>query len=125
MNTPKSPALPFIQSDNDFFHSSRDRVDATPPIASNIVFPLLDDIAVPAGTDRPGGRVDRLHRYNSILFFNHGDRLGKRSDELTTIHAISRCVGVPQLREAHRFERPAIYRQRQEIGSGVMTTHIK
>ena len=87
MDTPESPAPPFIQANNDFFHGLRDRVDASLPVATNIVFTLLDDIAVPAGADRSARRVYRLHRDNSILFFDQWDRFVERTEEKTTIRA--------------------------------------
>ena len=72
MNTTESPAPPLIQANNDFFHGSRDRVEASLPVALNIVLTLLDDVAVPAGTDRSARWVYRFYRYDSILFFDQG-----------------------------------------------------
>ena len=91
VNSPELAAPPFIQADDDFFHSSRDRVDASLTVAANIVFPLLDNVAVPAGTDRPARGVYRLHRYNSILLFDQRNNLDKRTDEWITICKLSGC----------------------------------
>ena len=63
---------PFIQTRNDFFHGPRDISDISTLVATNCIFPLLDDVAVPACTYHVSGRICRLHGYDLIVFFIHG-----------------------------------------------------
>ncbi len=72
MNPAALAVSPFVQTRDDFFHGPRDIFDISPLVATNCVFPLLDDVAVPACTDHVSGRICRLHGYDLIVFFSQG-----------------------------------------------------
>lgn len=88
MNTPELAAPPFVQPDDNLFDSPRDRPEIALPIAANVVLPLPDDIAMPAGTIHVPGRIYRLDRYDSIVFFDQGDNVDMRINEEITIRSM-------------------------------------
>lgn len=72
VNTSELAAPSLIQTKNDFFDSLCNRVDASLPIAANVVLSLLDDVAVPASTHHPARRLYRFYRNNSVFLFDQG-----------------------------------------------------
>ena len=64
---------PFVQTRDDFFHGSSDSFDISLLVATNSIFALLDDVALPACTDHVTGRIRRLYRYDFIVLRNQGN----------------------------------------------------
>ena len=73
MNSPALAVSSFVQTRDDFFHGSRDRLDISLLVATNSVFALLDDVALPACTNHVTGRIRRLDRYDFIVLRNQGN----------------------------------------------------